>query len=91
MKSIVRKITNNWLKMIRTLALLASAIAFVSAAKEYSVGSQKLVGTLQDAPVEGLCDPDVDSLSGTSKLTEAITLCWKRFINGVGFYCAVVG
>lgn len=50
--------------MIRTLALLASFLALASAAKHYSVGSQQLVGTLQDYEVDGLCDDTVKSLSG---------------------------
>jgi hypothetical protein len=50
--------------MIRTVALLASTLALASAAKHYSVGSQQLVGSLQDYEVDGLCDDTVKSLSG---------------------------
>lgn len=55
--------------MIRTVALLASTLALASAAKHYSVGSHQLVGSLQDAEVEGLCDTTVKSLSGVSRFT----------------------
>lgn len=50
--------------MIRALTYLSGILAVAAAAKEYTVGSQKLTGLLQDAPVEGICDKDVLSLSG---------------------------
>jgi cathepsin A (carboxypeptidase C) len=49
--------------MIRALAYLG-ALAIAFAAKEYSLGAQKLTASLQDAAVDNLCDTDVLSLSG---------------------------